>query len=45
MTTGADASVVDDVGDVVTVKLDRTRSKRFLFFFFVKKKSCRNGIV
>jgi hypothetical protein len=38
VTTGADASVVDDVGDVVTVKLDRTRSKRFLFFFREKEK-------
>lgn len=39
MTIGADASVVDDVGDVVTVKLDRTRSKRFLLFFFREKES------
>lgn len=35
MASGADASVVDDIGEVVTVKFDLTLSNRFLFFFIL----------
>jgi len=34
----AGAGVVDDVGDVVTVKLVRTRSNLFLFIFYSRRK-------